>query len=478
MDLRGKKVTVLGLAREGIDLARFLHHRGAIVRVSDRKPADQLRPALEALADLPLRYALGGHPSEQVLDAEALFVSPGVPQDLPVLCEARRRGLLISSATQLLLELAPCPIVGVTGSSGKTTTTSLIGEMLKAAGRHVLVGGNIGVPLLSKLEDLTPASWLVLELSSFQLETVRRSPHIAALTNLTPNHLDRHESMEAYAAAKARIFRFQHPDDWGVLNAEDPGSAGFAPPGRILRFGLEPESWTRGDGAYLLEGTLVLRRGERVEPICRADEVRLRGRHNLANVLAACAVGSAAGLTPEPMRQVATTFVGVAHRLQVVGERDGVLYVDDSIATSPERSIAALRAFEQPIVLIAGGRDKHLPMDDWARVIVRKARHVVLLGEMSDLVEDAVRRADPRFDRLSRAASMSEAVAQARRAARPGDVVLLSPGGTSFDLFTDFEARGRAFAEAVRELDAQFSTASPRQPAPGVQGADSAASRG
>ncbi|MBI4492627.1 MAG: UDP-N-acetylmuramoyl-L-alanine--D-glutamate ligase [Chloroflexi bacterium] len=452
MDFRGTKVTILGLAREGVDLAQYLCQQGALVRVSDRKSAADLGHALEALRGCPVEYNLGGHPLEPVLDAAVLFVSPGIPQELPAIQEARRRGVRVSSATELLLDLAPCPVVGITGSSGKTTTTALVGEMFGAAGRHALVGGNIGVPLLGRLHELGPDSWLVLELSSFQLETVQRSPHVAAITNLTPNHLDRHETMAAYAAAKERIFRFQRPGDWAVLNAEDPGSAAFAPPGRVLRFGLGEALVGRIEGAYLEGDELVVRVGDRQERVCRAGEVRLRGRHNLANVLTACAVATAAGLELEAMRAVATSFTGVAHRLQEVARYAGVCYVDDSIATSPERSMAALRAYDEPIVLIAGGRDKHLPMQDWARLIVERVRHVVLLGEMSDLVERAVREADPAYRALSRAASMDEAVAQAERVACPGDVVLLSPGGTSFDMFADFEARGQAFAEAARKL--------------------------
>lgn len=452
MDFRGKKVTILGLAREGLDLAGFLCQQGAQVRISDRKSETALAAAIDALGGYPIAYSLGGHPPEEVLDAAVLFVSPGVPQESPVLQEARRRGLRVSSATQLLLELAPCPVVGITGSSGKTTTTSLVGDMLRAGGRHVLVGGNIGVPLLNRLGELTPESWLVLELSSFQLETVDRSPHTAAITNLTPNHLDRHETMEAYAAAKERIFLFQGSQDWTILNADDPGSQHYCPPARVLRFALSEERLAGADGAFLRDEALVVRASAREEIVCLTTDVRLRGRHNLANVLTACAVAAATGLPVAAMRQVAVRFTGVAHRLQVVAEHGGVRFVDDSIATSPERSIAALHSYDEPIILIAGGRDKHLPMEEWAQVIVERVHHLVLLGEMSGLVERAVRQADPEYTAISRAADVDDAVARSANVARPGDVVLLSPGGTSFDMFADFEARGDAFAQAARRL--------------------------
>jgi UDP-N-acetylmuramoylalanine--D-glutamate ligase len=219
--LAGQRAVVVGLAREGTDLTRYLLAHGADVRVTDRRPAADLAPALEALAGLPVAYALDGHPREVLDDADVLYLSPGVPPELPLIVEARRRGLRLSSATELFLERCPSPIVGITGSSGKTTTTALTGEIFRQAGRDVVVGGNIGVPLLGRLDEIGPAAWVVLELSSFQLEPLRRSPHVAAITNITPNHLDRHPSMEAYAAAKLQIVAHQQPTDWAILNADD-----------------------------------------------------------------------------------------------------------------------------------------------------------------------------------------------------------------------------------------------------------------
>jgi len=250
--------------------------------------------------------------------------------------------------------------------------------------------------------------------------------------------------MEAYWAAKGQILAHQSPSDWAVLNADDAWTLRYRPRGRLLRFSLEGVV----EGAYLAGEHLMLLG----EPLVDIAEVPLRGRHNLANVLAAAAVAHAAGIDRESMRAGIRAFQGVAHRLQTVAERDGVLFIDDSIATAPERSIAALQAYDEPLVLIAGGRDKHLPMEAWAGLIAKRVKHVVLFGEMSDLVELAIRAANPRYTALSRAATMDEAVAQAARVSRSGDVVLLSPGGTSYDMYQDFEERGRDFARAVTEL--------------------------
>jgi UDP-N-acetylmuramoylalanine--D-glutamate ligase len=321
----------------------------------------------------------------------------------------------------------------------------LLGQIFEAAGREVFVGGNIGRPLLGKLAQMSPSSWVVMELSSFQLEPLRTSPHIALVTNVTPNHLDRHPTMEDYWAAKGQILAHQSPNDWAVLNADDAWTLRYRPHGRVLRFSLEGAV----EGAYLAGEQLMLL----AQPLLDVQEVQLRGRHNLANVLAAAAAAHAAGIEREAIQVAVRAFRGVAHRLQTVAERSGVLFVDDSIATAPERSIAALRAYDEPLVLIAGGRDKHLPMQEWAELIVRRVKHVVLLGEMSDLVEQAVRAVDPSYTCISRAATMDDAVAQAARVTTSGDVVLLSPGGTSYDMYADFEQRGRDFARAAQELD-------------------------
>ncbi len=439
-----KRALVIGFAREGVDLTRFLAEHGAHVTVTDTKSPEQLRESMAQVNGANVSYHLGGHALTDLDEVEVVYASPGVPPENALLQEAHTRGVRVSSLVELFFALCPAPILGVTGSAGKSTTTSLIGEMFQAAGRQVFVGGNIGRPLLGKLGEITPNSWIVMELSSFQLEPLRVSPHIALITNVTPNHLDRHPSMEAYWEAKGQILAHQVATDWAVLNADDEWSRRYRPRGRSLRFSLEGVV----EGAYLAGEQVVLLG----EPLLHASEIPLRGRHNVANVLAAVATAHAAGIEREAMIQAIRQFKGVAHRLQTVGTRGGVSWVDDSIATAPERSIAALRAYHEPIILIAGGRDKHLPMQDWARLITQRVRHVVLLGEMSDLVVDAIKGADPSYTTMTPAQTMDEAVAAAARVAQPGDVVLLSPGGTSYDMYSDFEARGRDFARAVGEL--------------------------
>jgi UDP-N-acetylmuramoylalanine--D-glutamate ligase len=287
-----------------------------------------------------------------------------------------------------------------------------------------------------------------MELSSFQLETVSRSPSVAVLTNITPNHLDRHPSMEAYIDAKARIFKFQRDDDWAVVNADDPISLALRPPGRTARFSLERAV----EGAYLDESDLVLSLNGQVERICSTNDVALRGRHNLANALTAAVTSMLRGATLTAVRQSLQSFRGLPHRLQVVGERDGITFVDDSIATSPERSMAALASFDQPIVLLAGGRDKHLPMDAWAELIRDRVDSVVLFGEASELIHAALNRANFPSDKIKTAQSVAEAASIGFGLARPSAVVLLSPGCTSYDQFRDFVERGLAFAEAVADI--------------------------
>ena len=445
----GKRVTVVGLAREGVSLVRFLAGIGAEVTANDHSSAEELATALESLAGLPVRFAMGGHPEEIFRDVETVFVSPGVPQQLGFLVEARRQGATLSSETQLFFELCRGKLVGITGSSGKTTTTSLVGEMLKRAGMPVHVGGNIGVPLLEKIDQIGTEDWVVLEMSSFQLETLPYSTGIGVILNVTPNHLDRHDDMGSYAAAKWNMLSHQHPEDWAILSADDPVASGLKPVGRSLGFSMERPV----DGSYLEGDRIVLRRGSAVETVCDVSQVQLRGRHNLYNVAAASAIASAVGVPVEAMKNAVVGFRGVAHRLEIVGELDGVIYCNDSIATAPERSMASLRSFDEPIVLIAGGRDKHLPMEEWGALIRRRVKALVLLGEATPLIERAVLEAPgPALPPILKAVTMVEAVDLARGAAKPGDVVLLAPGGTSFDQFKDFEERGDCFRHCVRNL--------------------------
>jgi len=411
---------------------------------------------------------------------DLLFLSPGVPPTAAIVRQARERGVPISSEPRLFTQLCAASVVGITGSSGKSTTTALTGCMCAADGRQVWVGGNIGVPLLERLLDDAAPDVAVMELSSFQLElfspdyqgdTVDAtrsaashavsvegwSPPVAAITNITPNHLDRHPSMDDYIRAKMHILNYQGAEDWAVLNRDNEVTRRLLDVvrGKALQFSLdEPVD----EGAFLRGDALILRLNGRERAVCRTDELLLRGRHNIANTLTAICLAAAVGVAPEAMREAAITFPGVPHRLEVVRERDGVLWVNDSIATSPERAIAALRAFSEPLILLAGGRDKHLSWDEWADLALERTRAVVAFGEAVPIIRQALEGARERAGvaknsfAIYEVATLDDAVSKAATLAHPGDVVLLSPGGTSFDAFVDFEARGERFRDLVAAL--------------------------
>lgn len=473
MNLQGLQATVIGLAREGTALSRFLASQGALVTVSDRKGPDELAEALAALEGLPVRFVFGGHPMD-LLEADVVFASPGVRPETPILVEARRQGIPVSSQTRLFLELCPAPVIGITGSSGKTTTTTLVGKMLEASGYRTWVGGNIGRPLIEHLGAIGPDDAVVMELSSFQLETFaplanepgasrwpgRRegiSPDLACVLNVTPDHLDRHPTMETYFQAKTHILRYQRAFDIAVLSQDDPGARAMTTfcRGQTLCFSqvVEPE-----EGAFVEAGEIVVRIEGIEEPVCAVEDVRLLGRHNLSNVLAACAIGVAAGASPEAMAEVVGSFGSLEHRLELVGERKGVRFYNDSIATSPVRAMAALESFAGPIVLLAGGRHKSLPMEEFASAICSKVEHLILFGEAAADIEAVVRsccggqRTNGSKPVIHRRQSLEEAVAQAVTVARPGDVVLLSPACVSFDAFRDYAERGRRFKELVKQV--------------------------
>jgi UDP-N-acetylmuramoylalanine--D-glutamate ligase len=458
----GKSVLILGLAREGESLARFLAREGAQVTVTDSAPAEQLADRVHRLQDglrAPgsLRLVLGADHPELADSVEAFFVSPGVPENSPVYRAATAAGLQPQSMTTLFFELCPGQIVGVTGSSGKTTTAGLIGHVLATARRDVVVGGNIGDPMLDLLPQISAQTVVVLELSSFQLSILRRSPRIAVVTNITPNHLDRHSTMAEYVAAKRHIVDHQLPADFAVLNAGDNDVAQFArtTSAEIRWFGESIEE----SGACIRDGLLTLRSESGERAVMPVSDVPLRGRHNVENVLASLATAAILDVEMVEMAAGVRTYCPPAHRLQTVGDHDGVLYVDDSIATSPARASVALNAFDAPILLIAGGRDKRLPWEEFARLVAEKTIALFLMGEAAPHIESAVLEhvsasGSLRSDAIRRCDSLADAVDSASKVARPGDVVLLAPACTSFDMFTDYEERGVAFAHAVEALNA------------------------
>lgn len=458
------KVTVVGLGIEGVDLARFLVGRGARVTVSDVRSADSLAHRLKELDGLPVRFALGGNDPTDTVAADLVFVSQGVPLSVPALVEARRRGVPISSMTRLFLELCPGPVIGITGSSGKTTTTGLVGSIMSAAGKPHVVGGNIGVGLLSLLDEITPETRVVLEMSHSQLELAESSPHVACVTNVTPNHLDRY-GWEDYVSLKENILRFQSPADFAVLNYDNALTRSMAEktPAKVAYFSMN--SHFPGDGAALREGAVVWRRDGREERVMSVAEIPLRGRHNVANVLAATAVAALCDVAMADIAAGVAGFEAIPHRLEFVAAIDGVDYYNDSIATTPERTLAGIRSFDEPLVLLLGGRGKHLPLEEMSQEMCRRCRAAVFFGEAREELEAAARAAcddiapekAPRFHIVD---TLAEAVEAARAAAEPGDVVLLSPSCTSFDAYENFEERGAHFRRLVRAMSQRRGQAS------------------
>lgn len=462
---KGDKAAVIGLGVSNLPLIRFLKKKGLKVTGLDQKAPADFGQRYAELQALDVRLKLGPDYLESLRGYDWIFVTPGMRKNLPELQDAAMRGAILSSEMQLFLELCQAQTIGVTGSAGKTTTTTLIGEMLQADGRNVCVGGNIGRPLIEEVEEIPPEAWVVLELSSFQLETMTKSPNIALITNITPNHLDMHPTMEHYIAAKQHIYQHQVPGDWAVFNADDETLRTLAKrcQSDVALFSRRKEV---DHGAFVdrrPDGeAIVFRYGLRDELICKVSEVRLPGLHNLENVLAATTVASLAGVRPETIGRVAREFAGVEHRLERVRELDGVAYYNDSIATTPARALAALRTIEAPTHVILGGYDKHLPFDELAREIARsgRVRTALLLGATAGQIEDALRRALAEAGagaagaapEIVRAAGLPEAVEQARQRAKSGEVVLLSPACASYDMYENYAERGQHFKRLVQEL--------------------------
>lgn len=440
---RGKRVLVLGHAREGASVARYLSVEGADVTATDRKIQE---------APSAYRTVFGPESPDLLRGIDVVVTSPGVPENNVLLAGARELGIAITNPTQIFFDRCPCQIAGVTGSSGKSTTTSILAAILESAGRDVLLGGNIGNPMLDLLQRATPDSVAVLELSSFQLELLRSSPQLAVMTNIGPNHLDRHGNMDRYIEAKSHIISHQKSSDIAVLNADDAvvGELVSTTRGRVVWFS---RSSPVDAGAYLEDDMVVAVGDGDSMAVLPATDLPLRGAHNLENALAAVAASSALGAGAGAMRAGVMGFKGLPHRLQPVGSYGGVTFIDDSIATSPERAAVALHATLGPIILIAGGRSKNLPWDPLIGAMAGKVRGVILIGEAGDEIADAITVTFGAGLRVDRASSMSDAVCRSRRLAHPGDTVLLAPACTSYDMFADFEERGDTFRMAVEEDD-------------------------
>jgi UDP-N-acetylmuramoylalanine--D-glutamate ligase len=453
---RGRDLLVVGLGVEGVALTRFLTAQGARVIVNDRREAAELAPRLAELEGVPFTPDFGGHDPELAGDVDAIFVSQGVPLDLPLLGEARYRGVPIGSIATLLFEICGGRILGITGSAGKTTTTALVAAIVARSGRPHIVAGNIGSWPLEALAEATPETLVVVEISHTQLQLTTRSPAIGCVTNVTPNHLDQF-SWDGYVDLKRNFLRHQTAADRAVLNLDNATARSFSRDTSAELLWFSTGADLPGDGAFLRDERLIWRHNAAETDVLDAAEIPLRGRHNVENVLAAAAVAGAAGIDAVTIRDAVRDFRGVPHRLEIVATVDGVTWVNDSIATAPERTLAGMRSFDEPLVLLLGGRDKNLPLGDLAAEAGRRCRAVVCFGEAGDLFASAVREAGGDTLPVRRVNTLDEAVTEAARQARPGDAVLLSPAGTSFDAYPNFERRGERFRGLVRELEAHAS---------------------
>ena len=447
--LRGKTVAVIGIGVSNTPLLRLLLREGIAVTACDRSDRAKLGALAGELEAAGAKLQLGdGY--LQNLSQDVIFRTPGLRPDVPELEAARAKGSTITSEMEVFFEVCPCPIIAVTGSDGKTTTTTIIAELLRAAGHTVHVGGNIGHPLLAEAGSIRPTDWAVLELSSFQLMTMTRSPHIAVLTNLAPNHLDVHKSMEEYVWAKENIFRHQQPGDIAVFNLDNAITRELSAhaPGRALYFSrqAEPEN-----GVFLRGNAVISRRDGRERQIMTTEDIHLPGVHNVENYMAA--IAAVDGLVPDDViRTFARTFNGVEHRIELVRTWRGVRFYNDSIASSPSRTIAGLRSFKEKVILIAGGYDKHIPFDVLGPEVVEHVKLLILCGATADKIRAAVEQAPgyrPGHPEILDVTPFQRAVETARDRAVPGDVVTLSPACAAFDQFKNFMERGKTFKAIV-----------------------------
>ena len=455
---QGKNVLILGAARQGLAAMRFLLKNGAKIVVNDQKPAGDFKQLMLEFHNQAVRWEFGGHPLILLNDMDLVVVSGGVPLALPIIQEAYLRGITVTNDSEIFMEAVKANVIGITGSAGKTTTTVIVGEIAKAAShpdQHVWVGGNIGYPLIDHLDEINANDLVVTELSSFQLELMNKSPSIAAVLNITPNHLDRHVNMAAYIQAKSQILRYQSESDYAILNCEDKYTMGLMGlvKGSLITFGLAKtiDGFT---GALLKEKNLVFQSPKGFIEIMPRSEIQLKGEHNLMNALAACAIGFAANFPIQAIRDGIRRVKGIPHRLEFVREWHGSIWYNDSIATAPERTMAAIRSFDQPIVLLLGGRDKKLPWNDLVERIHQRVKNVVLFGESAELISRALGevKTNQSTQTITKCDGLEKAVKIAAEYAQKGDVVLLSPGCTSFDEFRDFEDRGQRFIELVKAL--------------------------
>ena len=460
MELNGKRVLVVGLGRSGVASALFLQSRGARVTVSDAKSEDQLREQIPTLLDAGIAVETGAHGERTFRDQDLIIVSPGVPVDAEPLVHARALGQPVIGEIELASQFLPGPIVAITGSNGKTTTTTLVGEILAGSGFKTLVGGNIGTPAISLAEQATPDTTIVLEVSSFQLETIRAfRPKVAVVLNITPDHLDRHRTFAAYVDAKARIFENQQADDFAVLNADDPTCVEVAgrTSSQVFWFSRKREIES---GAFVRDSQVIFRRNGSSQIVLSISEIPLKGSHNLENVLAAVCAGVLMGCAPENIRAAIRHFKAVEHRLEYVATIGGVEYYNDSKATNVDATMKALQSFPSNIHLILGGKDKGSDYTLLNDLLRERVKSVYIIGAAAEKIQAHIKGTT----QIISSGTIESAVKQASATAQPGDIVLLAPACASFDQFQNYEHRGRVFKDLIGQLATMKPPAQTREP--------------
>ncbi len=447
MELNDKRVLVVGLGKSGVASALFLKEHGARVTVSDTKSGDELRNEIPVLLDHGITVETGGHGERTFKGQDLIVVSPGIPVDAPPLQQARSLGEPVIGEIELAAQFLPGPTIAITGSNGKTTTTTLASEIMIAGGLPTLVGGNIGTPAISLASRATPETVIVLEVSSFQLETIQTfHPKIAVVLNVTPDHLDRHRTLEVYVNAKARIFENQRGDDFAILNADDPICVEMAGRTKASVFWFSRQKEVK-QGAWVRDGSIVFRQGEQQQEIMLASQIPLKGSHNLENVLAAICAGALMKCPPAKVREAVQNFKAVEHRLEFVAAIRGVDFYNDSKATNVDATIKAIESFPANIHLILGGKDKGSDYSVLNNLLKQRVKRVYTIGAAAGKIESQIKNVE-----VVHAETLDNALRKASAVAQPGDIVLLAPACASFDQFKNYEERGRAFKEIVKAL--------------------------
>lgn len=448
MEYNGKKALVCGMARSGIAAAKLLNRLGARVTLQDMKKREEISADVLALEGEGIVLYTGANPDEIACAQDLIVLSPGIPCDLPFIAAAEEAGIEVISEVELAYRLTPCPITAITGTNGKTTTTTLTGEIMKTAYSGTAVVGNIGIPYSEEVERLTEKDWVVAEISSFQMEKAKEfHPHISAVLNITPDHLNRHKTMDVYIAMKERVFAKQTAEDFCILNHGDEACRKMADKTAAKVFFFD-SSETLAEGIYLNGDAIEVRWGTINETLIHVDELQILGVHNYENVMAAAAMGICAGIALDTIRAVLKGFAGVAHRIEYVATVDGVDYYNDSKGTNVDASIRAVLAMKKPIVLIGGGYDKGSSFDEWTKLFPGRVKHLVLIGVTAPKVRASAEKFG--FTAISDCETFEEAVDLCREKAEDGDCVLLSPACASWGMFDNYEQRGDMFKEQVR----------------------------